>query len=195
MRRIGWLIVGFALALLAIVLVALGYVRVTGLDARAESGDLEARVARAVRPVAIPSDIKGRTNPVPLTPAVLDEARAHFADHCASCHANDGSGQTELGRGLYPKAPDMRLPASQQMSDGELFYVIEHGIRFTGMPAWSTGTAAGETSTWQLVHFIRHLPRISESELEMMKPLNPRSPADVRQEIEEERFLSEGVQP
>src|SRR5215216_2779687 len=194
MRRLVWLIVGFALALLTMVLVALAYVRVTGLDARPESGDLEARLARAVRPVAIPSVLKIRRNPVPLTPAVLDEARGHFADHCASCHANDGSGNTELGRGLYPKAPDMRLPATQQMSDGELFYVIEHGIRFTGMPAWSTGTASGETSTWHLVHFIRHLPRLSGSELETMKQLNPRPPEEVRQEIEEERFLSEGVQ-
>src|SRR5215204_5096493 len=83
---------------------------------------------------------------------------AHFADHCAVCHGNDGRGDTEMGRGLYPKAPDMRLDATQQLSDGELFYIIEHGIRFTGMPGWRTGTTAGEESSWHLVRFIRHLP-------------------------------------
>jgi mono/diheme cytochrome c family protein len=66
----------------------------------------------------------------------------HFADHCASCHANDGSGDTELGRNLWPKAPDMRAAPTQRLTDASCFYIIEHGVRFTGMPAWSTGTAA-----------------------------------------------------
>jgi hypothetical protein len=87
----------------------------------------------------------------------------------------------------------MRLAATQQMSDGELFYVIEHGIRFTGMPAWSTGTTEGEDSTWRLVHFLRRLPGLTESELEAMKERNPRSSQEIRLEIEEERFLNEGV--
>ena len=193
MRRLSWLLIGFACAFVALVLAAIGYVRATGLDAHGDAGGLETRLARAVRPLAVPSEARARRNPIPLTPDVMEEAMGHFADHCSTCHANDGSGDTEPGRGLYPKAPDMRLPATQEMSDGELFYVIEHGIRFTGMPAWSTGTAAGEASTWQLVHFIRHLPRLSEVELERMKQLNPRSLDDVRQEIEEERFLNEGV--
>ena len=190
MGRLGWFIGGVAFALVGLVAVSLGYVRVSGLDARDQPGVVETRVGRAVRRVAVPAGIEARRNPVPLTPAVMEEAMAHFADHCSSCHANDGSGDTESGRNLYPKAPDMRLSATQKMSDGELFYVIEHGIRFTGMPAWSTGTAAGEASTWQLVHFIRHLPRLSEAEIETMKHLNPRSPDDVRQELEEERFLN-----
>jgi hypothetical protein len=82
------------------------------------------------------------------------------------------------------------------LSDGELFYVIEHGIRFTGMPGWRTGTQAGEESSWHLVHFIRHLPRLTEAELERMKDLTPRLPDDIRQELEEERFLNgEGTPP
>ena len=65
----------------------------------------------------------------------MTDARAHFADHCAICHANDGSGDTPIGRALWPKAPDMRLRETQDLSDGELFWIIENGIRFTGMPA------------------------------------------------------------
>src|SRR4029450_9803517 len=90
--------------------------------------------------------------PVPASADGLAEGLAHYADHCASCHAIDGSGDTEMGRGLFPKAPDMRGAPTQSMTDGELFYVIEHGIRFTGMPGWSTGSAEGETASWQLVH-------------------------------------------
>ena len=57
------------------------------------------------------------------------------------------------------------------------------------MPGWSTGTPAGEESSWHLVHFIRHLPRITEEELEAMKALNPASPEEIRQQIAAEAFL------
>jgi mono/diheme cytochrome c family protein len=117
---------------------------------------------------------------------------AHYADHCAACHANDGSGETEIGRGLYPKAPDMRLPATQSLTDGELFYIIENGVRLTGMPAWSTGHDDGAEATWHLVHFIRELPRLTPEKIDEMKRLNPRSPAEIQQEIEEEKFLHGG---
>jgi mono/diheme cytochrome c family protein len=166
------------------------YVRWFGIDARAQPGPVETRLARAIRGVAIRAVAGQATNPVPLTQAVLTEGREHFADHCAVCHGNDGGGQTDMGRGLYPKAPDMRLPATQDLSDAELFYIIENGIRFTGMPGWSTGTKEGETASWHLVHFIRHLPAATADEVEQMRGLNPRSPAEVRQEIEAERFLA-----
>lgn len=74
-------------------------------------------------------------------------------------------------------------------TDGELFYIIERGIRFTGMPAWSTGTPEGEESSWKLVHFIRYLPRITEADLERMKGMNPVPPESIRQQIAEEQFL------
>ena len=107
----------------------------------------------------------------------------------SACHANDGSGDTELGLGLYPKSPDMRRESTQSLTDGEIFYIIENGVRLTGMPAWGTGTPEGETQTWHLVHFIRHLPTMTAEEVESMKTLNPRSPEEIRQEIEAERFL------
>jgi hypothetical protein len=57
------------------------------------------------------------------------------------------------------------------------------------MPAFGTGQKEGEEGSWQLVHFIRHLPRLTEPERERMNELNPRSVEDVRQQLEEERFL------
>jgi mono/diheme cytochrome c family protein len=171
---------------------ALGYVMTTGLRASAQPSPLEETMARRVRRLAVPGADARRRNPVPATDAALAEGMAHYADHCASCHAIDGSGGTDMGRGLFPKAPDMRGAATQAMTDGELFYVIEHGIRFTGMPGWSTGTAEGETSSWQLVHVIRHLPRLTDDERARMEALMPRSPEEIRQEIEEEQFLSGG---
>jgi mono/diheme cytochrome c family protein len=169
------------------------YVRVTHLTARAVPGPIETSLARAARRLAVPGEVKRATNPVPSSPEALADGMAHFADHCASCHANNGSGDTEMGRGFFPPAPDMRAAATQDLSDGELFYIIENGIRFTGMPGWSTGTAAGTESSWRLVHFIRHLPALTDDELERMESANPRSPEAIRQEIEAEKFLK-GVQ-
>jgi mono/diheme cytochrome c family protein len=131
-----------------------------------------------MRHYATPSDLRDRKNPVPLTPEVLAEARAHFADHCAQCHGNDGRGQTVIGQALYPKAPDMRHPETQSQSDGELFATIENGIRLTGMPAWGDGTAASARGSWTLVHFIRHLPNLGEEEIAEMVKLNPKTRAE-----------------
>jgi mono/diheme cytochrome c family protein len=140
--------------------------------------------------MAVPGDVRDRANPVALTPEVLEDGLAHFADHCAVCHANDGSGNTAMGRGLFPKAPDMRSQVTQSLSDGELFHIIEEGVRFTGMPAWGDGTEKSADATWRIVHFIRHLPKLTPAELERMEALNPKPPAEIRQQMEEEQFLA-----
>jgi mono/diheme cytochrome c family protein len=160
-----------------------------GVSARAEPGPIETAVARTMRRFAIPRGDKDRVNPVKPTPEIVAEGMAHYADHCAVCHGNDGSGDTVMGLGLYPPPPDMRQETTQALTDGELFYIIENGIRLTGMPAWSTGTPEGEAASWHLVHFIRRLPNLTEDEIEKMKALNPRSPEEIRQELEAERFL------
>lgn len=186
---------GFGLLAGGAILIAgtvVAYILTTGLSARQTPGQFETAAARAMRRVALRVHARGMTNPVPVSVEVIAEGRDHFADHCAVCHANDGSGDIEMGRGLYPKAPDMRLAATQDLSDAELFYIIENGVRFTGMPAWSTGTKEGEISSWHLVHFIRHLPNLTGEELEQMTSLNPRSPEEIRQEIEAEKFLQGG---
>jgi mono/diheme cytochrome c family protein len=193
MRAIGLVLLGVVIGIAALAVSGLAYLRSTGLSTRADAGSVEVSMARQARSFAIPPAARMMQNPIPPSPEALADGMAHYADHCATCHANDGSGKTEMGQGLFPKAPDMRLAATQQMSDGELFYVIEQGIRFTGMPAWSTGTIEGKESTWRLVHFLRRLPSLTESELGAMKDRNPRSPQEIRLEIEEERFLNEGV--
>ncbi len=161
-----------------------------GVSARDEPTAIEAWIARRARRLATPRNQREAQNPVPVTPEVLDRARAHFADHCASCHGNDGRGRTSIGQNLYPKAPDMRHAETQSLSDGELFAIIKNGVRLTGMPAWGSDTAEDDKETWELVHFIRHLPRISEAELQEMKDLNPKSPREYEEEEEARRFLA-----
>lgn len=161
-----------------------------GLSTRVAPSAIETSIALTMRRFATPSAARGAANTVPATPEVLDEALAHFADHCASCHANDGSGNTEMGRSFYPPAPDMRAARTQQLSDGELFSIIEHGIRLTGMPAWGTGTPEGERGSWGLVHFLRKLPSLTPDDIARMETMNPRSPQAFREEEEARRFLA-----
>ena len=108
---------------------------------------------------------------------------------CATCHANDGSGQTPIGKNVYPKAPDLRLPDTQSMSDGELFWIIHNGIRFTAMPAWGEGDPEKDLDSWKLVHFIRHLPQLTAEELEEMKSLNPKTKHELEEAAAFDRFL------
>jgi mono/diheme cytochrome c family protein len=185
-----WFFLGIFFACAVALVAGMVYIRqARGFSARDQPTAIERWVAREARAMAIPADAKSRTNPTPNSPETLEEARAHWADHCFSCHANDGSGDTAMGKNLYPPAPDMRLPATQQLSDGELFYIIKNGIRLTGMPAWGTGSSHDQEDSWKLVHFIRHLPQLTLEEKKAMEKLNPKSPDDLREEEEEERFL------
>jgi len=143
------------------------------MSAKGKPSELEIRVARFVRYLATPQRFLHASNPVPATPEILREARRHFADHCATCHGNDGSGKTHMGPNFYPPVPDLRSSSIQAISDGELFYIIHDGIRFTGMPAWGTGDPAQDQDGWKLVHFIRHLPLITPEEIADMKQYNP----------------------
>ena len=185
-NRFVWLLV-----IAAVMLVVAGAVAVVrhGFSARNQPSALESYVARTARKLAVSSKARNEKNPFPPSPEVIAEARAHFADHCAICHANNGNGNTEIGQNLYPKAPDMRLPQTQSLADGELYYTIHNGIRLTGMPAW--GTEEKDEDSWKLVLFIRHLPQLTPEEEREMKALNPKGPAEKQEELDEDQFLNE----
>lgn len=165
-----------------------------GLSTRTEPSAVEQVIAMGMRRLATPATVRDQVNPVRFTEAVANEALEHFADHCAVCHANNGSGDTPIGLSLYPRAPDMRGAHTQQLTDGELFSIIEQGVRLTGMPAWSTGTPEGAQASWALVHFIRRLASLTPEDIARMEDFNPRSTRQLREEEEVRRFLA-GEEP
>ncbi len=186
-------LIGFVIVLILIAVGVFGWVGyrlfTTGFSAKTEPHILEVMMARQIRHLAVPVEKRNAVNPVPFTAEVLKESLAHFADHCATCHANDGSGQTPIGKNVYPKAPDLRLTDTQSLSDGELFWIIHNGIRFTAMPAWGEGDPEKDVDSWKLVHFIRHLPQLTQEELEKMKSLNPKTPHELEEAAAFEKFL------
>ena len=163
-----------------------------GLSARAKPSAVEEMLARNAWHLAIPSGRRAMRNPMPASEKNLKDGRLHFADHCAICHANDGSGDALFGRGLYPKPPDLRQAETQNRSDGELFWIIENGVRFTGMPSFASEGMSEDS--WKLVLFIRRLPQLTAEERIEMSRYNPKSPEEREEEKEEDEFLN-GLAP
>lgn len=159
-----------------------------GFSARHEPSALEKFAAETMRAISMPSSAKALKSPTRIDDDRLAEARMHWADHCAICHANDGSGNTPIGKGLFPKPPDMRTKVTQSKIDGELFFIIENGVRLTGMPAWGSDGSHSDES-WALVAFIRQLPNLTPEEIKAMEAMNPKSAHESMEEQEEEEFL------
>jgi mono/diheme cytochrome c family protein len=193
-RRLSWFLFGACFAVLAAMVGGIVFLQTAhGLSAREKPTHVEEWIAREARAMAVPRDTRQQPNPISNSEEVLTEARAHWADHCAVCHANNGSGDTEMGKHMYPPAPDMRQADTQNLTDGELFYIIQNGIRLTGMPSWGSGKGRDEEHSWKLVHLIRHLPKLTAEEEHEMQELNPKTREEIKEEQQERDFLN-GVQ-
>ena len=167
------------LILVALAVAALGYGSILvrrGFSALATPSAIEEFAAATARKMAVPSSYRQLRNPLMPSTQNIRAGMEHFSDHCATCHSNDGGGQSFFGKGLYPKPPDLRAAGTQNKSDGELYYTIQNGVRLSGMPAFSEAHTAEKT--WRLVLFIRHLPQITPEELNEMKGWDPKSEAD-----------------
>jgi len=110
-----------------------------------------------VRLLGIPDEYRGMQNPLPPTPPNLQQGEKRYAEFCGSCHGPDGSGDTPLGHALYPRPRDLRSAPVQTQSDGELFWMVAQGIRYSGMPAGRYQHT--EEQMWQMVLHLRALGR------------------------------------
>ena len=149
---------GFFLALLvAVTFTGMAFLKYRGFRANSTPTRLEALVARAVRNFTIPHSARVAKNELDSTPDNLEEARTLYVTRCSSCHGIDGSARTAMGGNLYPRVPDLRDRKTQNLSDGQLHYIIENGIQLTGMPAWNGPDRGTGRGPWLLVLFVRSL--------------------------------------
>jgi plastocyanin len=132
-----------------------------GLAADRPPGRLETAVARRLVRLSIPAAARAQTNPMAGAPDQWRAGADHFAEHCAVCHGPGGRGDSEIGSKMYPPVPDLASPAIQEFSDGALFSIIQHGVRWTGMPSFRA--AHDDDETWALVAFVRHVPRLTST--------------------------------
>ena len=161
-----WKLLIFPIVGLTAVAIAYGvFVVRRGFSTLAEPSFPERVVARTIRNLSIPSRSARETNPWKLTRENLQDARDTFVARCAICHGNDGTGQTTVGRSLYPKPPNLLLRQTQDLTDGQIHYIIQNGVRLTGMPAWGNPHEEMDDVSWKLVLFIRDLRRPTGQEI------------------------------
>ncbi|HEY7475765.1 MAG TPA: c-type cytochrome [Vicinamibacterales bacterium] len=170
MRGFFLLVAFFLGCILIVVLFSFG----AGISARREAGNFERQAARATWRFLVPGPVKVKENPVPDSADAIRDGTQIWVERCVVCHANDGGG-TAMGRSFHPPTPDLRKVLTQSLTDGELFYAIEQGIPFTGMPAWGDGSPESERESWALVRFIRNIPKLTPADLRAIEKYVPRT--------------------
>jgi cytochrome c553 len=135
-----------------------------GFRATTAPSAFETFLARTMRGLSVPALERGEKNPFAAMPDSLQQGRELFLTQCAACHGVDGGGKTQMGLNLYPRVPDLRAGSTQNLSDGEIHYIIENGVQLTGMPAWGNHHLESSGNSWKLVVFIRSLRPLSKQE-------------------------------
>jgi mono/diheme cytochrome c family protein len=133
-----------------------------GCTANKKPSQVETALANMAKDVVIPIEAENVKNPVPANQQALKRGQQVYLESCALCHGTDGHGEASLGRAMYPPAMDLTSPHVQHWSDAELFWIIQNGVRLTGMPSWKSRVS--ETDTWNLVRFIHTLPELNARE-------------------------------
>lgn len=162
----------FAYVLLALLLLALGslaLIKVRGFRASSSPWWVEVSIARGLRNFAIPPTEARSKNPHPNDDVALQKGRELFLARCATCHGVDGRGATSLGGNMYPRVPDLRVSATQGMTDGELHYIVENGVQLTGMPAMPGLRSASRDDSWAVVSYLRTLRTPSEGDTKLLR--------------------------
>jgi mono/diheme cytochrome c family protein len=112
----------------------------------------ERSIASRVGRIAVPGNLDD--------PRTIASGAGEYAEMCTGCHLAPGMKDTELRAGLYPKPPELSR-IGRHRTPAEQFWIIKHGIKMTGMPAW--GPTHDDERLWSLVAFLRKLPGMSEA--------------------------------
>lgn len=97
---------------------------------------------------------------------MIKEGFEHYNEMCVGCHGAPGKEESELSKGLNPRAPYL-VEEAKEMDPREIFWVTKYGIKMTGMPAW--GKTHSDKKIWALVTFVKKLPYLSAEEYEKME--------------------------
>jgi len=117
------------------------------------------KIVGILRERSIESRAKDITIPNLENPQLVLQGAGQYAAMCANCHLAPRMGDTGISLGLYPKPPDL----SQASVDPRVaFWVIKHGIKMSGMPAW--GRSHDDLTLWSIVAFVNRLPEMEPQE-------------------------------
>lgn len=144
-------------------------VLLAGCSAHSKPSAIETKLANAAKDVVIPFEAESAANPTPDTALTLAQGRQVFLSHCALCHSSDGHSQNQLGLAMYPPAMDLNSPHVQSWKDQELFWIVQNGIRLTGMPGWQGIISSDDT--WKVARYIHALPQMTPQRLAALDAL------------------------
>jgi len=113
-------------------------------------------VAARARDVVVPKNLND--------PSRISRGAGQYADMCSGCHLAPGMKRTEISRGLYPRAPELRHKTD--LTPAEQFWIVKHGVKMTGMPAW--GVTHDDELLWDVVAFVRKLPELTPDQYESL---------------------------
>lgn len=116
---------------------------------------MENSVRRHAQGIAAPS----------FSDSMVNRGLEHFRDNCVTCHGAPGVGAGAIGKGITPSPPDLAEEAKDWAAQ-ELFWIIKHGIKMSGMPAW--GPTHKDEELWAIVAFVRQLPELSPEDYQAM---------------------------
>jgi mono/diheme cytochrome c family protein len=149
--RTVWAILALVVVLIVIALMSFNLAALQG------PGRLETLVSNGVTRFVIRRASQRGIPPRPLdVKASAASGGTRYDSECSICHGSDGRAQTPIGRWMHPRAADLTSEEVQSFSDQELFWIIQNGIRFTGMPAF--GKVETGDQIWNLVNYVRTLP-------------------------------------
>ncbi len=110
----------------------------------------------------------------------ITSGAAQYDEMCNLCHLAPGMKRTEISRGLYPRAPELRRKSD--LSPAEQFWVVKHGLKMTGMPAW--GVTHNDELLWDIVAFLRKLPDLTADQYQTLVKNAPKTHDEMMQEMD-----------
>jgi len=128
-------------------------------------------VATRARDIVVPNDLDDANR--------ISRGAGQYAEMCSSCHLAPGMKRTEISQGLYPRAPELRRQTD--LTPGEQFWIVKHGMKMTGMPAW--GVTHQDELLWDVVAFVRKLPKLTPEQYETLVKNAPKH-EEIMQDME-----------
>ena len=177
-----WLIVTLAAGALLIAVVAAVLVHVGSFDVAADKPHSQPVfwLMDTVRERSVAIRAAGITVPGDLAEAKrVASGAAQYDEMCSLCHLAPGMKRTEISRGLYPRAPELRRKS--KLTPAEQFWVVKHGLKMTGMPAW--GVTHNDELLWDVVAFLQKLPELTADQYQTLVKSAPKSHGEMMQEM------------
>jgi len=120
-------------------------------------------IAARATDIAIPADL--------AAPKRIASGAAEYDEMCSGCHLAPRMKRTEISRGLYPRPPELRRGTN--LTPAEEFWVVKHGIKLTGMPAW--GVTHDDGLLWDVVAFLQKLPELTADQYQALVKSAPKT--------------------